>query len=413
MEALSHVRLSVCLGGDPRKVISCSLALAMAEACSGRPATEHRRTSDGRRASDSGRPAPAGKGTSPRARGLPNPNGSGEAIETSLCCARERARQDGRGDAVAATHEIRSVAVLGTGIMGPGIAQTFGMAGLKIALIGRREEALSRARKRIEASTSEHLANGLLDAGARDRCHSSLSFHTGIEAAADADLVIEAITEDVALKLQVFGDLSDVCRPDTVLASSSGHPMSELDTTVANPSRGIAMHFWNPPDRLPLVEVCPSPRTDPAVTERIESLLYAVGKRPVRIRREIDGFIANRLQFAVWREAINLWATGVASPEDIDAAATASFGRRLAITGPIATAELGGLQTFRDFAAFVFPSLDASDRPPRALEQLLEDDRGLLSWTPEERKALLARRDAELLRQLREDRSAHSSQRRG
>jgi 3-hydroxybutyryl-CoA dehydrogenase len=308
---------------------------------------------------------------------------------------------------VEATREIRSVAVLGTGIMGPGIAQTFGVAGLNVTLIGRREEGLSTARRRIETSTSEHLANGLLDAAARDRCHSNLSFHTGVEAAADADLVIEAITEDIALKLRVFGDLSDVCRPDTVLASSSGHPMSELDNTVANPGRAIALHFWNPPDRLPLVEVCPSPRTDPAVTDQVESLLYAVGKRPVRIRREIDGFIANRLQFALWREAINLWASGVASPEDIDAAATASFGRRLAITGPIATAELGGLRTFRDFAAFVFPSLDTSDRPPQALEQLLGNNRSLLAWTPEERKAVMARRDAELLRHLREDRVAH------
>src|SRR5207249_3173378 len=131
-----------------------------------------------------------------------------------------------------------------------------------------------------------------------------------------------------------FERLDRLCPPPTVFASSSGQPASRLVARVARRERVVAAHFWNPPQLVPLVEVCAGPDTDPDVVPWLCEVLRRVGKEPVVLDREVDGFLGNRLQFALLREALALWAGGVASADAIDLAVKASFGRRLAITGP-------------------------------------------------------------------------------
>lgn len=256
------------------------------------------------------------------------------------------------------------VAVVGNGIMGHGIAEVFATAGHEVVLIGRNPKSLEAALAKVAASVDEFVARGLLPEGSAKDALAHIKPETSLEAAEGAGLVIEALPEDLPLKIETFGRLDEICRADAILASASGHPVSELSSRVSRVERLIATHFWYPPQLLPLVEVCGMPGTSPEVVERTCDLLRGTGKETVVLDREIDGFIGNRLQFALLREAWALWAEGVASASAIDAVVRQSFGRRLAVTGPLESADLGGIDTMVSFAQFLQPRLDASDQPP-------------------------------------------------
>jgi 3-hydroxybutyryl-CoA dehydrogenase len=300
-----------------------------------------------------------------------------------------------------------AVAVIGNGLIGHGVAQIFAAAGTPVRLVGRRTTSLETALGRIRESLGRFQAHGLLTAEAAGAALARIATATDLDAAAGADLVVEAVTEDIPLKHAIFEWLDRVCAPPAVLASSSGQPASRLVARVRHRERVVAAHFWNPPQLIPLVEVCAGPETAPDVVPWVTAVLRGVGKQPVVLEREIDGFIGNRLQFALLREALALWAAGVASAEAIDLAVKTSFGRRLAVTGPLESADLGGLDTFRAFSAFLFPGLDRSTEPPAAMAQLvgqghrgLPSGRGFYDWSARDGGALVARRVEELFRHL-------------
>ena len=305
------------------------------------------------------------------------------------------------------------VAVVGNGIMGHGIAEVFATAGHDVVLIGRNSESLEVALARIAASVDEFVARGLLPEGSTKGALARVTIETSLDSAGSAGLVIEALPEDIDLKLETFGRLDKVCSADAILASASGHPASELSSRVSHAGRMIATHFWYPPQLLPLVEVCGMPGTDPDVVERTCDLLRSAGKEPVVLDREIDGFIGNRLQFALLREAWALWAGGVASASAIDAVVRMSFGRRLAVTGPIESADLGGIDTMVSFAQFLQPKLDASGHPPERVTALAtghgEKGRGgVHGFDARASGELLQARRDELFRWLLEDRARQS-----
>jgi 3-hydroxybutyryl-CoA dehydrogenase len=299
---------------------------------------------------------------------------------------------------MAVPERLQRVAVIGNGIMGHGISQVFAAAGNDVVMIGRSEASLAAAVERIRDSLELFQAHRLLDVAEAEAALERVKISTRLEDAAGAELVIEAVPEDTELKLSVFGRLDSICPPPTILASSSGRPASSLVERVRHRGRVVAAHFWNPAQLLPLVEVCASPETDAGIVPWVVEQLRGAGKAPVVVEKEIDGFIGNRLQFALLREALALWAQGIASAEAIDTAVKASFGRRLSVTGPLQSAELGGVSTMYEFSRFLFPSLEVAKEPPR---QMVEA--GLYSWSDRERKSLLAARYAELVRHLAAD----------
>ncbi|MFO1089918.1 MAG: 3-hydroxyacyl-CoA dehydrogenase family protein [Hyphomicrobiales bacterium] len=307
---------------------------------------------------------------------------------------------------------LKTVAVLGNGIIGHGIAQVFATAGVDVVMIGRAKPSLNRAMKNIEKSLGDFAAHKLVSKRDIPKILKRICPSTHLEDARVAELVIEAVTEDLALKRDLFGKLDVICPPPTVLASSSGQPASALIDNVSTPERVIATHFWYPPQLIPLVEVCAGPKTDPAVTQWVVKQLKAIGKQPAIIDREIPGFIGNRLQFAMLREAWALWASGAASAEAIDTVVKTSFGRRVDITGPIESADVGGLHTMYHFGASLMPHLDTSAKPPEALRTLVDDGanglsngRGVYDWKKRNGKALVAARMDELFRWLAADAS--------
>lgn len=306
-----------------------------------------------------------------------------------------------------------AVAVVGNGIMGHGIAEVFATAGHDVVLIGRNPESLEVALARIAASVDEFVTRGLLPEGSTKDALARITIQTSLESAKDAGLVIEALPEDLGLKVETFGRLDEICGADAILASASGHPVSELSSRVSRIDRLIAAHFWYPPQLLPLVEVCGMPGTSAQVVERMCAVLRGVGKDPVVLDREIDGFLGNRLQFALLREAWALWADGVASASAIDEVVRKSFGRRLAVTGPIESADLGGIDTMVSFAQFLQPRLDASDQPPGRVTALASGHGekgvgGVHGFDTGAAGALLQARRDELFRWLQDDRARHA-----
>jgi len=263
---------------------------------------------------------------------------------------------------------LQTVAVIGNGIIGHGIAEVFAASGFEVVLIGRTDESLERAVAKIRESLEEFDRHRLLRNGAPAEVLKRIKTTTDTGAAAGAEMVIEAVPEDMPLKLALFEELDRICRRDTVLASSSGHPASELYARVNHKERVIATHFWFPPQLLPLVEVCGAPETSRAVVDWTCERLREAGKEPVVIDKEVPGFIGNRIQFAILREAWSLWASGTASAEAIDAVVRNSLGRRLGITGPIESADLGGLATMFKFAEFLQPDLTTALTPPARLD---------------------------------------------
>jgi 3-hydroxybutyryl-CoA dehydrogenase len=313
---------------------------------------------------------------------------------------------------VATPARLDTVAVIGNGIIGHGVAQMYALGGKQVHLIGRSDASLARAVEQIRASLSDFERHGLTTAADAEAAVGRIACTTDLEAASGAEFVVEAVTEDLPLKHRIFGELDRICRPPTVLGSSSGQPASALVENVGHRERVIATHFWYPPQLIPLVEVCAGPETGPDVLAWTCDAIRACGKEPVVVDREIPGFIGNRLQFAMLREAWALWASGAASAEAIDAVVRNSVGRRLGITGPIESADVGGLDTMYHFASFLVPHLDVSPEPPDAIRELVEagnrgvpSGRGVYDWSERDADALLRARMDELFRWLQVDRN--------
>lgn len=303
--------------------------------------------------------------------------------------------------------ELRTVAVIGNGNVGHGVAQVFATAGTPVVMIGRSEESLSEAMDRIDRSLAQFEERGIVTAAEREAALDRIRPSTAMTDAADAEFVFEAVPANPEIQHEVYEQLDEICPPSTVIGSGSGQPVSELDDPVTHRERLVATHFWYPPQLIPLVEVCAGPETDEDVVPWVCDVLEGAGKEPVVIEEEIPGFIGNRLQFALLREAWDLWASGVASAEAIDAVTRLSIGRRLAITGPIESADVAGLETMYDFARFLQPDLCTDPDPPEAVGDLVEAGHdgpttgsGIYDWADRDADALLEEREAELFRHL-------------
>ena len=320
-----------------------------------------------------------------------------------------------KGYNMATTDTSTTIAVIGNGIIGHAVAEVFASAGHAVVMIGRSEDSLARAMTNIETSLKEFVANDLLDAAKVPGILGRVTTSTELKDAAGAGLVVEAVTEDMALKLDLFEKLDAICPPATILASSSGHPASELVERVKHKERVITTHFWYPPQLFPMLEVCAGPETSPEVLERTCALLRGAGKEPVIIEKEVPGFLFNRIQFAALREAWSLWASGAASAEAIDAVVRNGLGRRYTITGPIESADVGGLDTLYSFAQSMQPDLDTRPQPPEEVGALvkaghrgLASGRGIYDWNKRDGASLLQDRRAELFRWLKADQQKKS-----
>ncbi len=278
--------------------------------------------------------------------------------------------------------EVRRVAVIGAGLMGHGIAQVFAVAGHEVALTDADPATLASADDRIRAN----LRALDLDEAAAGRVTATAFLEVAV---ADADFVVEAAAEDLAIKQALFARIEAAAPADAVLASNtSSIPITQIAAGLTHRGRALATHWYNPPFLVPLVEVVGTEWTDPDILDGVLALHRAAGKTAIHVRRDVPGYIGNRLQAALWREAIALVQEGVCGAETLDTVAKASFGRRLAVLGPLENADLIGTDLTLAIHRVILPDLDRTPGPLPLLERLVAEGRlgaktgaGFRDWT--------------------------------
>ena len=287
-------------------------------------------------------------------------------------------------------------AVVGAGLMGHGIAHVLAQRTDSVAMYDVSDEALDLAHVRIRDTLESLVEHGVFDQGEADGILRRIRGTTDLaEAVEGAEVVVEASPEDMELKRRLFAELEALVSADTIMASnSSGMSVGDMTGHLTHQERVVGSHFFLPAQVIPLVEVSRGPRTSNQTMERTIELWRSCGKRPIRIEKDVNGYVANRLQAALVREATNLVSEGVASAEDIDLAVQTSFGLRFMVSGPLEQRDLGGLDLHVALARGLWPHLSKSEGPfPSVVEMVergdlgLQSGRGFFDWSgrdPEE-----------------------------
>ncbi|BBO76979.1 3-hydroxyacyl-CoA dehydrogenase family protein [Desulfosarcina widdelii] len=304
-----------------------------------------------------------------------------------------------------------TIGVLGAGLMGHGLAQVFAVKGCDVTLYDRDEKILAASLDRIRDNLNVFVRlkivadNEVEPTLKRIRRVNSLE-----EMCRDRMFIVEAVSENLSLKRKVFEEMEPLVPADTILSSNtSAISISIIAEGLQHPQRVLGTHFWNPPHIVPCVEVIKANQTDDDVFETVYRLMAQVGKTPVRVLKDVPGFLGNRMQHALWREAIKLVENGIASAEDVDKVVKSAFGLRLAFLGPLETADLAGLDLTHEIHQDLLPELDRSTTPSPLLEEKVKrgetgakSGQGFHSWPPEKLKRLVEQRDSVLLRILQQ-----------
>ena len=269
--------------------------------------------------------------------------------------------------------KVRGVSVLGAGIMGHGIAQSFLMGGYPVRMYDLREEILEEAKSRIVQSLGLFREARLIGAGEIKRFFGNLVTTCDLgQAVEGSDFILEATPEDLELKQNLFRKVESLCSKRAILASNtSSLTLAEIGRGVKERKRLIITHWFNPPQIVPVVEVVRGQTTSAATLLTTCRLLAAIRKVPVRIDKELPGFLVNRIQIAMLRETLDLYEKGVATPAAIDQAIRGSLGFRLAVVGPLRTVDLGGADTWLNSTRNLLPRISNSTAPPRSLRSLV------------------------------------------
>lgn len=296
---------------------------------------------------------------------------------------------------------MKSVTIIGAGLMGHGIAQVFARAGHPVVLTDPDAAVLGAAVARVERNLREEAVDPA-------PIVARIAVEAGLEVAvAQADLVIEAAPEQLELKQQLFARVAGAAPAQAILASNTSViPITRIGESLSPDARCrlIGTHWWNPPHLIPLVEVVRTAFTSAEVFEAAFDWLAAVGKQPVKVMRDVPGFIGNRLQHALWREAIGLVEDGVCDAEAIDQVVKQSFGLRMPVLGPMENADLVGLPLTRAVHQLLFPALRSDTVASPLLDRLIaagslgmQSGRGLRAWTAEAAEAVQRRLAAHLI----------------
>jgi 3-hydroxybutyryl-CoA dehydrogenase len=284
------------------------------------------------------------------------------------------------------------ITVIGAGLMGHGLAQVFALAGHDVTIYDSHAATLESAKARI--------GTNLRDLGDDPKAVERVVPQGDLAAAVrDADYIVEAAPEDLAIKQKLFADIESAARPDAILASNTSViPITEIMRGLRYRERALGTHWWNPPYLVPLVEVIGTEWTSPAAIQTTVDLHAAAGKTPVHVKKDVPGFVGNRLQHALWRECVSLVENGICDAETVDTVIKASFGRRLAVLGPLENADLVGTDLTLAIHRTVLPAIDSTPGPSPYLEKLVAEGKfgmksgeGFRKWTKEEQESLRAR----------------------
>jgi 3-hydroxybutyryl-CoA dehydrogenase len=284
------------------------------------------------------------------------------------------------------------VAVIGSGMMGHGISQIFAARGHEVILSDISEELLTKAIENIRKNMAFLSDNGI---GSKEEIKSAISrirtTKSLKEAVSGAQVVIEAVSENLELKQKLFQEMETYCAPDTILASNTSViSITEIAKNTKHKDRVVGTHFWFPPYLIPLVEVVKGRETSDKTVDFTFDLMKRAGKYPIKCLKDVPGFVANRLQHALWREAISIVDNGIADAATVDDAIKHSFGIRLSVLGPLENADMAGLDLTLQIHNYILKHLESSPAPLPVLTKKVEaaelgmkTGKGFHDWTSE------------------------------
>lgn len=306
---------------------------------------------------------------------------------------------------------IEQIAVIGAGLMGHGIAQIFAVHGYPVTLMDLKEEILAGALEKVRSNLTLMAEHGI---GKPEEIEPAVKrIQTTVrldEAASGAQFVIEAVLENLELKQKIFRDLDATCPPEAILATNTSViSVTEIAQKAKIRERILGTHFWNPPYLIPLVEVVRGKDTSDEAMDATYELLKRVGKHPVRVNKDVPGFVGNRLQHALWREAISIVERGIADPATVDECIKFGFGLRLPVLGPLETADMVGTDLTLAIHDYILKHIESSPSPSPLLKKKVEQGdlgfktgRGFQEWTPEEAERSRKRLQEYLLKVTRD-----------
>lgn len=313
--------------------------------------------------------------------------------------------------------EITRVAVVGAGYMGGGIAQVLAQSGIDCVLLDAVAGRAQTRRDEVIAEADSHLAQGFITETERTALEAHLSASEDLPTTvASADLIMEVVFEELGLKHEVLRTIEKHARPDAIIGSNtSAIPIGELATVLERPERFAGIHWFNPAPLLPGVEVIAHETTDRSLLSGIVSMLENAGKEPA-IVADTPGFVCNRLQFALYKEAVRMVEEGAATPQEIDTVVRASFGFRLALYGPFAVGDMAGLDVYANSYVSLEKALGERYEVPALLKERVDagdlgikTGGGFLGLNADEAREMIEQRDTayskllQLRRQLREE----------
>jgi len=310
--------------------------------------------------------------------------------------------------------EIKTISVLGAGIMGHGIAQSFLMGGYPVTLYDIGESILQTAKAHIESNLDLFSQAGLIKKGETKKALGRLFGTTELKRAVEkSDFIVEAAPENLELKQALFQGVESLCRAEAIIASNtSSLTLKDIGARVKKRERLVITHWFNPPHIVPTVEVVKGDKTSDETLEVACQLLIRIKKAPVKLNFELPGFLINRIQIAMVREVFDLYEKGIASAAEIDRAVKGSFGFRLASIGPLLTADLGGLDIWLRVCENLLPQIQSSAEPPKALQRLvsqghsgIKSGKGFYDYAADfskkELDGVIKNRDREFLQRLK------------
>jgi len=301
--------------------------------------------------------------------------------------------------------KINTVVVAGAGVMGSSLAQIFAGCGYSVILYATNQARVDKSRELISINQGTLVSTGELSRAQSDSVIGHISYSLGKDCFSEADFVLETIVENMDIKHKFFKEISGLISPDVVVATNtSGLSINGIAKAVSHPERFAGMHWVNPPHLIPLIEVIGSDESLPQTLDIIRNLSEALGCKPITVHKDPPGFLINRLQLAVIREAIHIVENGYASIEDVDTVMKYALGRRYACIGPFETMDFGGVDTFYRISGYLFADLcDRKDTPEllsKAFEEGhhgLKSGKGFYDYSGDRAGAAITKRDEKLI----------------
>ncbi len=298
------------------------------------------------------------------------------------------------------------IGIAGAGTMGAGIAQAFAENGYEVIWYNRSESGIQRGLNLIRLNQETLIKNEVLTRDQAEKAIKKIKITFSLDELNDVDFVSESIAENIEIKQELFSKINGICRKDAILTTNtSGLSITKISSAVSNPERFAGMHWWNPPHIIPLVEVIKGDNSSEETCMIVMEICRKLGKKPVFVKKDVPGFIGNRMQMALQREVMYMIDSGIADPEDIDAVMKYGPGARWALYGPCEIADLAGLDIVRFVSSYLFKELNNQKNVPRVLDEKVsrgelgtKTGKGFYQYTDDKIKKILESRDKRLLK---------------